>query len=280
MALGVTATEEQRDALRADLGLDRSLPVQYLSWLRGFLTGSPARSIRFQSVSVADLLLERLPVTGALAGLSLLLIILIAVPLALLSALKEHSAMDRLVNALSAVTIAVPGFFLGILFVWVFAGFFRLFTPGSYVSYKESAAGFLGCLFLPSLAVALPNAAMALQFLRSSIKAEMRSAYVRTAYGKGASTGAVLCRHVLKNAAAPAVTLLGMIIGDIFSGSIVIEQVFSIPGLGRLLIASVVSRDYPLAQTLAAYAAFIMVMANTVSDMAVRLIDPRVRERR
>jgi ABC-type dipeptide/oligopeptide/nickel transport system permease component len=277
MALGLEATAEQRGALRSRLGLDRSLPAQYLSWVRGFLSGNSGRSLRFQSARVSDLVAERLPVTCALAGLSLFLIILISLPAAVLSVLNEHSFFDRLVQILGAVTIGVPSFFLGILFIWVFGLLLRLFAPGAYVSYKDSAAGFLGCLFFPALAVALPNAAMVMKFLRGSLLHELKSDYVKAASSRGASRGRLICCHALKNAAVPAITLLGMIIGDVFSGSIVIEQVFAIPGLGRLLIAAVMSRDYPLAQALLVYTAFVVVLGNTLAETVIWLMDPRLR---
>ena len=275
MALGIEAGAERADALRAGLGLDRSLPAQYVSWVRGFLSGDPGLSIRFQNARVSDLVRERLPITAALAGLSLFLIIIIAFPTALLVTRKEYAFLDRLIRVIGGVTIGIPSFFLGIIFIWVFGVILRLFAPGAFVS--NGAAGFLGRLFFPALAIALPNAAMTLKFLRSSILQELGSEYVKAAYSRGASTAFIIRRQVFKNAAVPAITLLGMIIGDIFSGSIVIEQVFAIPGLGRLLIAAVTSRDYALAQTLIVYAAFVMVLGNTVAEIAIWLMDPRAR---
>jgi ABC-type dipeptide/oligopeptide/nickel transport system permease component len=275
--LGVEATDEQLAAMRLELGLDQSLPVQYVSWLGRFLTGNLGNSIRFRGAPIADLVLERLPVTFSLAALSLLFILLISAPVAFLSTMKEHSLFDRFVNTFTTITISLPGFFLGVLFIWVFGIIFRFFTPGSYIAYQEDLPGFLGYLLFPALAIAIPNAAMMIKFLRSSMLQQLHSDYVCTAYSKGASQGVVLYRHVLKNAVIPGITLLGMIIGDIFSGSIVIEQVFTIPGIGRLLIASITSRDYPLVQTLVVYIAFIVVLANTLVDIAIQLIDPRIR---
>jgi ABC-type dipeptide/oligopeptide/nickel transport system permease component len=192
---------------------------------------------------------------------------------------REHSALDRLVNTITTITISAPGFFLGVLFIWVFGLILRCFVPGAYVSYRDDWGAFLGYLVFPALAIALPNAAVVIKFLRGAIFQQLKSDYVRTAYSKGASRYLVLYRHVLKNAVIPAITLLGMIIAEIFSGSIVIEQVFTIPGLGRLLIASITSRDYPLAQTLVVYIAFIVVLANTLVDVSIQIIDPRIRVR-
>jgi ABC-type dipeptide/oligopeptide/nickel transport system permease component len=277
LALGIEATSEQVEALRAELGLDRSLPAQYFSWLGGFLTGRLGNSSRFRGASITGLVLERLPVTAALGALSLGFILILAVPGALLSVRREGSFSDRLMNTLTALNISLPGFFLGVLFIWIFGLTLRFFSPGSYVPYTENFGAFLGSLVFPALAIAIPNAAIVIKFLRASIFEQMRSDYVRTALSKGNTRRGALYRHVLKNACLPAVTLLGMIVAEVFSGSIVIEQVFTIPGIGRLLIASIGSRDYPLVQTLVVYIAFIVVLANTLVDIALQAIDPRIR---
>ena len=277
LMLGIEATDEQIIAMRKELGLDRSILVQYSRWLGRFLTGNLGNSVRFRGASIAGMIRERLPVTLTLASLSLLLICLIAIPTALLSAHKEGSVLDRMVNTLSTITIALPGFFLGVLFIWVFGLLLKCFIPGAYVSYKENYIGFLRYLLFPALAIAIPNAAVVIKFLRGSLLQQLRSDYVRTAYSKGASRTWVLYRHVLKNAFIPALTVLGMIIGEIFSGSIVIEQVFTIPGIGRLLITSIMSRDYPMIQTLVVYIASMVILANTLVDIGIQILDPRIR---
>ncbi|MDR3304235.1 MAG: ABC transporter permease [Treponema sp.] len=279
LMLGTEATNEQLETLRSELGLDKSLPVQYVSWLSRFLTGNLGNSIRFRGVAITDLVLERLPVTFSLAMMALAAIFVIAIPVALFMTTREHSALDRLVNTLTTVTISAPAFFLGVVFIWVFGLTLRCFVPGAYVSYHDNWGAFLGYLMFPALAIALPNAAIVIKFLRGAIFQQLRADYVRTAFSKGASRSRVLYRHVLKNAVIPAITLLGMIIAEIFSGSIVIEQVFTIPGLGRLLIAAISSRDYPLAQTLVVYIAVIVILANTLVDISIQIIDPRIRVR-
>ncbi|GHU84989.1 peptide ABC transporter permease [Spirochaetia bacterium] len=279
LALGIEATSEQVAALRSDMGLDRSFPEQYFSWLGRFLTGNLGNSSRFRGESVSGMILERLPVTFTLAILSLLFIVLISVPAVLLSVKKENGFVDKLVNTFTAINISFPGFFLGILFIWVFGLVLRLFVPGAYIDYRANFGAFLAYLLFPALAIAIPNAAIVIKFLRASVFQQLRAEYVRTAYSKGNTRRRALYRHALKNAIIPAVTLLGMIIGEIFSGSIVIEQVFTIPGIGRLLIASITSRDYTMVQTLVVYIAFMVVLANTLVDIAIRIIDPRIRFR-
>ena len=277
LSLGTGATQAQLDTLRAEMGLDRSYPQQYMSWLHNFLTGRLGYSARFRGASISGIILERLPVTFSLAGLSFVFIILIAASVTLLSVKKENSISDRIVTTLTALGISMPGFFLGILFIWIAGILLRLFVPGAYTDYGENPAAFWGYLVFPALAIALPNAALVVKFLRSSVFREFLSDYVRTARSKGAGRNYILRRHVLKNACLPAVTLLGMITGEIFSGSIVIEQVFSIPGIGRQLIASITARDYPMIETLIVYIAFAVIVANTLADIAIQLIDPRIR---
>ncbi|MCL2007885.1 MAG: ABC transporter permease [Treponema sp.] len=277
LALGMEATEEQLIALRAEMGLDRSLTEQYLAWLSRLFTGRLGESGRFMGVSVSRLILERLPVTFSLAGISLIFIILISVPVSLLSVNKENSIVNSIVTTLTAMGISTPGFFMGVALIWVFGIVFRVFVPGAYISYTESYSGFIGSLIFPALAIAIPNAALIIKFFRASLVNELKGDYVRTAKSKGGSRYGILKNHVFKNASLPIITLLGMIVGEIFSGSIVIEQVFGIPGIGRLLISSITSRDYPVIETLMIYIAFSVIMANTLADISLQIIDPRIR---
>jgi ABC-type dipeptide/oligopeptide/nickel transport system permease component len=277
LILGIDATDEQVAALREEMGLDRSLPARYLEWLGNFFSGDLGNSLRFRGEAISSLILERLPVSFVLALLSLFLILLIAVPLSLFSVRREYGLVDRTVTVCTAIGISVPNFFLGILFIWVFGIGLRLFTAGMYVDYRIDFFGFIGYLFFPALAIAIPNAAILAKFLRSSLFKEQRSDYVRTAHSKGAGHSVTLCRHALRNAVIPSITVLGMIVAEIFSGSIIIEQVFAIPGLGRLLIAAITSRDYPLIQTLIMFISFIVILANTLVDIAIQVVDPRIR---
>jgi ABC-type dipeptide/oligopeptide/nickel transport system permease component len=279
LALGIEASDEQLAALRTEMGLDRGFFEQYFSWLGKFLSGAPGSSSRFRGESISALVAERLPVTFSLALISLVLILLISIPLAMLPVKKENGITDRVLNTLTAVTISFPGFFLGILFIWIFGLVLRLFVPGAYIDYRDNFPSFIACLFFPALAVAVPNAAILVRFLRGSIFRQLKSDYVRTALSKGSIGRRVLREHVLKNAAIPAITTLGMITAEIFSGSVVIEQVFTIPGIGRLLIASITSRDFAMVQTLVVYIAFVVVLANTLADIAARVVDPRIRFR-
>ena len=276
LSLGTEASAEQVENLRIEMGLDRSYPAQYLSWIVGLFSGQLGNSARFRGASISGIIMERLPVTLSLAVLSFLFVILIAVPLSVFSVKKENSVISHIVNFLTALGVSLPGFFLGIIFIWVFGILARLFVPGAYTGYLENPAGFFTYLIFPAIAIAVPNTALVVKFLRSSIFKEFHSDYVRTARSKGSSRSHMLTGHVFKNASLPVITLLGMIAGEVLSGSIVIEQVFGIPGIGRLLIASITARDYPMIQTLIMYIAFAVILANTLADIMLQIIDPRI----
>jgi ABC-type dipeptide/oligopeptide/nickel transport system permease component len=274
---GTSVSPEQLSKLREELGLNRNVFLRYFDWLLNFLSGNPGNSLRYRGESISIMITQRLPVSFSLALLSLFFILLIAVPLSLFTVKREADLLDRIVNFFTAAGISTPGFFLGLLFIFIFGYIFNLFVPGQYINYRENFSGFLGCLFFPAMSIAVPNAAVMTKFLRGSLFQELKSEYVRTAKSKGASRLYILYRHVLKNAAIPAITIFGMIIAEVLSGSIVIEQVFSIPGTGRLLITAITSRDYPLIQALMVYIAFIIVAANTLADIAIMTLDPRIR---
>jgi len=277
---GTDTSAEYLEILREEIGLNRSVFSRYTEWLKNFLSGNPGYSLRFRGEAISYMIIERLPVSLSLALMSLLLILLISIPVSLLTVKREGSITDRIINFFTAAGISVPGFFLGLLFIWLFGFILKLFIPGLYIDYKENFLSFIGYLFFPALAIAVPNAAILVKFLRGSIFLELQSDYVRTARSKGANRNYILRRHVLKNALIPAITMLGMIIAEVFSGSIIIEQVFSIPGIGRLIIAAISSRDYPLIQVLVVYIAFFVVFANTLADIAILIIDPRIKESR
>lgn len=276
LILGTQASPERLDALREQLGLNQSIPTQYIQWVTGFLHGDYGQSIKY-SVPVRDLLADRLPVTLGLSLLSILLIVTISIPIGVYAAKKRNTLVDRIINTFTMAGISVPSFFLGVIFIWIFGIVLKFFTPGKYIAYSDNFVGFMGFLLFPALAIAIPNIATVVKFLRSSMIGQFGSDYVRTAYSKGNQDGAVLYRHVLKNALVSILPLLGMIVAEIFSGSIIIEQVFGIPGIGRLLVSSITSRDFPLVETLVVYIAFVVVLVNTAVDILLQVIDPRIR---
>lgn len=173
--------------------------------------------------------------------------------------------------------MAVPSFFLGIMITIIFGLVLKWFTPGKYVSYRDDFNGFIMYLIPAAFAVAIPKIAMMVKFLKNSLIREMDSDYVRTAYSKGAGENRVLFCHVLRNGLMPAITLLGMIIAEIMAGSIVVEQVFNLPGLSVILVSSVSTRDYPVVQAIVVYIAFVVIITNCIVDILYHIIDPRVK---
>ena len=274
--LGTEYTESRAAALRAELGLDRPVTERYFKWLAGFVTGDLGVSYSYKT-PVSELLGGKLAVTAFLTLFAFVLVIVISVPLGLLIARFQGGIFDRVMVVINQITMSIPPFFIGIIFTCVFGFFFKLFTPGSYVSYHDSVSGFIGYIFFPALAIALPKSAMTVKLLRRSIVSELREDYVRTAYSRGNSRASVLRAHVLRNAIIPVVTFLAMTLADIVAGSIIIEQVFTIPGIGRMLLLSISNRDYPVVQAIVVMIAFVVVFMNFLADVAYQYIDPRIR---
>jgi peptide/nickel transport system permease protein len=282
--LGTEATPEREEQLRAELGLDKEPVERYVSWASDILRGDLGISYRYsknmnEMMPVKELIGDKLPVTLWLAGLSLILIIVGAIPLGVLWAGSKSRILDAALGVITQISMAVPSFFLGILVTYLFGIIFNLFTPGGYVSYKDDLAGFIGYLIFPAISIAIPKIAMTARFLRNSMLTELKSDYVRTAYSKGCSDRRVLYGHVLKNAMMPVITFLGMIIAEIVAGSIVVEQVFGLPGVGRLLISSISTRDFPVVEILILYITFVVIFVYFIVDILYRVIDPRISEK-
>ncbi len=274
--LGINATPEALQRLREEMGLTRPFFVRYFSWLASFFFGDMGTSYSY-GVSVRSMLASKLPITLTLTVISFIMIIAISVPVGLITSKYEDRAASKAVDAMGQIVMSIPSFFLGIVVTYLFGMIFRLFTPGGFISYEVDPLAFVGYLIFPALAIALPKAAMTTKLLKTSILSERRLDYVRTAYSRGNSTMDVLYKHVLKNAIIPVITFLGMTLADIVAGSLVIEQVFSIPGYGRLLISSISNRDYPVVMAIIAIIAMIVIVINLIVDILYRVIDPRLR---
>ena len=273
--LGTEATPVKLAALREEMGLNDPVIVQYGRWAFDFIKGDMGTSYSYR-MPVEEMIVNKIPVTLTLTVLAFLLMIVISIPLGIYTAKHAGGVADRVIYILNQIIMAVPPFFSGILITLIFGKIFRLFTPGGYVSYQKNFWAFLGYMFFPALAIALPKAAMATKLLRSSVIGEAKLDYVRTAYSRGNNTNRVLYRHVLKNALIPVVTFLGMALADMIAGSIIIEQVFSIPGLGRILLTSIFNRDYPVVMAVIVCIAILVLVVNMVVDIIYGLIDPRI----
>lgn len=273
--LGTEATPARLEALREEMGLNDPVLVQYGRWAFNFLKGDMGTSYNYH-MPVQDMVADKIPVTLTLTILAFLMIIVISVPLGIYTAKHAGGVIDRTIYIINQVIMAFPPFFSGILITLVFGRILKFFTPGGYVSYEKDFWGFVGYLFFPAVAVALPKAAMAVKLLRSSVISESKLDYVRTAYSRGNTTKDVLYKHVLQNALIPVVTFLGMALADMIAGSIIIEQVFSIPGMGRILLNSISNRDYPVVMAVIVCIAVLVLVVNTLVDLIYGIIDPRI----
>ena len=276
MMLGTSASEQQLEDLRKELGLDRPMHEQYADWVKGAVHGDFGTSIMYKK-PVSKLLKGKLSVTLTLGAMSLALVILIGIPLGVFTAGRKHVISEQILNFLNMLGISVPGFFLSILLIWVFGLILHWFTPGRFVSFERNPAAFIRFMLFPAIAIAIPQTCVLSKYIRTAVVDEVRADYVRTARSKGSTKNRILYVHVLKNAIVSVVPLIGMIVSGIFSGSIVIEQVFGVPGIGRLLIASVTSRDYPTVQTLVMYIAVLILIVNFIVDILIQILDPRIR---
>lgn len=273
--LGTQATPESLAALREEMGLNRPFLVQFGDWLFHALTGDFGESYSYQ-MPVSDMVLSKIPITVTLTLMAFIMIVIVSVIVAIYTAKHENGPIDRFIMILNQIIMAVPPFFSGILITFLCGIVLKWFIPGGYVSYETDFAGFLGYMIYPAIAIALPKIAMTVKLFRSSILQEKRKEYVRTAYSKGNNTNGVLYGHILKNALIPVVTFLGMVLTDMIAGSIIIEQVFNIPGLGRILITSISNRDFPVVEAIVLCIATLVIVVNFLVDILYHVIDPRM----
>ncbi len=274
--LGTNATPESVAALRAELGLDRPLPVRYFEWLGHFITGDMGQSYIYR-MPVNGMIGEKLVITLFLTLLGFVLTVLISLPLGAYSARNEGKSVDRFLTVFNQIVMALPPFFVAILLTILFGLVLRLFTPGSFVSYKDSLLQFLLYMIFPAVSIALPRIAMTEKMLRTSILEEMQKDYIRTAYSRGHSRQTALNAHAMKNAILPVVTFLAANVAEMLAGCIVIEQIFSVPGIGRLLMVSIANRDVPVVEAIVMILALWVMLVHFISDILSECLDPRVR---
>ena len=275
--LGKDATEEQLERARDEMGLNDPLLERYGRWVTDAMQGDFGESYRYEGTSVRSLLAQRLPVTVLLAVISLLIITVISVPLGILSARFAGKWVDTLTNCLTQILMAVPSFFLGMILTYVFGLILHMFQPGKFIEPSENFGKSAQYLLFPALAVALPKIAMVVKFLRSSILTEMNREYVRTAYSRGNTETAVLYGHVLKNAMIPIITVLGSMFGSSLGGALIIETIFSIPGMGTYLTDAISKRDYPIIQGGVLFISICFCLIMLIVDIIYAFVDPRIR---
>ncbi|MCT1538894.1 MULTISPECIES: ABC transporter permease [Lysinibacillus] len=276
--LGTEADPTQIENLRSELGLDRPLYEQYVDWMKGLLTGQLGNSIRF-SMPVKELLFDRLPVTMSLAGLTLIIVLIISLPLGMFAARRQNKLSDVSLSTVTQIGMAVPSFWLGMMLILYIGLQFSFFKISGYIPWTQSVAGALSTLILPALTIAIPQIAVNFRYVRTAILEQVQLDYVRTIRSKGMSEQNVMYKHVLKNSMIPILTVFGLIMAEVVAGTIIVEQVFSLPGIGQLLITAISNRDFPLVQGIVMYITIAVVMINFIVDVLYSVLDPRIRLR-
>jgi peptide/nickel transport system permease protein len=274
--LGLQATPEAVAALREQLGLDRPLTVQYLSWIRALARGDMGMSINY-GVPIADLVIQRLAVTGPLTLIAVVFSVVISIPMGIYAATHHNRAGDYGVMLFSQIGLAIPAFWAGLLLILLFAVHLHWFASGGFPGWSKSFWGSMQSLLLPAIALGLIRAAVLARLTRSSLLEVLREDYVQTARSKGLGERVVIYKHAFRNAIIPVLTILGLQIGQLMAGAIIIEQVFFLPGLGRLVYLAINQRDLPVVQTVVLFIACVIVIVNFVVDLTYAFLDPRIR---
>ncbi len=274
--LGEEASKEALETLRHQMGLDRPLVVRYAVWLRHVLQGDLGRSVRDGRPVLATLYLK-LPVTIELAIVSLLVGWLIAIPAGILAAWRRHTAVDYAASTAALAGVSIPNFWLGIMLIYLLAVNLRVFPPGGYVEPWLDLNRNLRLMIMPAIVLGSALAALVMRQLRSSMIEILQTDYIRTANAKGLSDRAVLVRHAMKNALIPVVTVMGLQLSGLLGGAVITETIFAVPGLGRLAIDSILTRDYPMVQGVVLFVAVAVVLTNVAVDFVYALLDPRIR---
>lgn len=269
-------TAERREEMRRMFGLDLPIQNQFAKWLTAALKGDLGKSLRTGRPIVQDLLM-RFPVTLELTVLSLIVALLMAIPLGVISALHRAKLADLLISMFALLGLSVPGFFLGILLILLFSLKLGLLPPAGYVPFGESPLNNLRHMILPAVSLGLVLAAALTRIVRSSMLEILGRDYIRTARAKGLTPRKVNYRHALRNALIPVITVVGLQFGSLLGGAIIIEQVFSLPGVGRFALEGINLRDYPVVQGAVIVIAAAFILVNLCVDVIYSLIDPRIR---
>ena len=273
--LGRNATPDEIEALRQSMGLDKPIIVQYFQWLGDLVQGDMGNSI-LSGRPIFKMVTERLPHTLTLSLCAILIAVMIAIPSGIIAAVKQNTLIDRAVMLFSLIGISAPSFWVGIMGIIFFAVSLQWLPATGYVSIFENFWEGLRYLLMPSFSLAFILAAVSARMTRSSMLETLRQDYMRTARAKGFSYWTAVFRHGVKNAMIPVVTVIGVDFGWLLGGTVVIETIFGIPGMGRLVVYAIMNRDYPLVQGAILYIAVIYMLMNLIVDIIVLFLDPRI----
>jgi len=275
--LGVRATEERVAAIEEELGLNEPLPIQYINWLSGVLTGDLGQSYSFNG-PVSAILVDRFFVSLELVLLTLLVSLCVAIPLGIAAAIYKNSIVDYFSMSVGITGVSVPTFFSGVVFIAIFTVWQGLFPVSGYVSPKEDLVANLRHMALPTLTMTLVAVAVSMRMMRASMIETLGEEYIRFLRAKGLRRRSILFGHALKNSFIPVITVIGLQFGYMLSGAVVVEQIFAIPGLGRTVLQAVLQRDYPLVQGSVLLLAVWFSVVNLLTDLVVSFLNPRIME--
>jgi len=274
--IGGEAGKEAVEALRHQMGLDRPLAVRYLIWLGQVLHGNLGKSVR-DGRPVLDVLLLKLPVTFELAVVALTVAWSIAIPAGVLAAWKRRSVVDYTATTVALAGISIPNFWLGIMLIYLLAVNLRWLPPSGYIEPWIDLGRNIRLMIMPATVLGTALAALVMRLLRSSMLEVMGTEFIRTAHAKGLSDRLVLLKHALKNALIPVATVMGLQLGGLLGGAVITETIFAVPGIGRLAVESIYTRDYPMIQGVVLFSAVAIVFVNFTVDILYSVIDPRIR---
>lgn len=273
------SADQAREQLEAELGLDQPIYLQYFEWAKGVVLHADLGDSLWQDTPVSGQIAERLPVTIQLAVLSLIIALLVALPVGIWSAMRQETISDHVGRSFSILALAVPNFWLGTMVVILPAMLWGWTPPNRIEPFFEAPWNNIKVFFLPSLVLGTSLSAVVMRMTRTMMLEVLRQDYIRTAWAKGLRERTVVMRHAVKNALIPVVTLIGILVPILIGGTVIIEQIFRLPGLGELLLSAVNKRDYPIVTGLFLVSGVLVITVNLIVDLCYGLLDPRVREK-
>jgi peptide/nickel transport system permease protein len=275
LILGEDATPQALASMRTALGEDQPLPVQYLAWLSAFVRGDMGRSLATNQ-PVTEAIASRIPITLELTVFALAVAVLIGIPLGVVAALRRGSAIDIIATGVALFGVSLPTFVFALVGILVFSLWLRVLPPTGYIPFFEDPLRNLRLMLMPSVVLGAALAGILARLTRSGMLETMGADFIRTARAKGLSPRSVVIRHALRNALLPVVTILGIEAGTLLGGAIVTETVFTLPGIGKLVVDSIFARDFPMVQATIVFLALARIGANLASDLTFAAVDPRV----
>ncbi|MCM3388457.1 ABC transporter permease [Ureibacillus chungkukjangi] len=270
------ASAEQMEALKAEMGLDKSVLGQLVDWGTNAIQGDLGKSL-WSGHQVSQIILERLPVTIQLAIMSIILAIIIGIPIGVISAVKQNTFIDHFLKVISIGGLSIPNFWLGLILLTVLSLALNWIPPLGYQSFAENPIVNLQQMFLPAICLAITLSASIVRMTRSAVLEVLHSEFIRTVRAKGAKEGIVIFKHALRNSLVSVITLIGLQVGYLLGGTVVLESIFALPGLGSLIFESVLVRDYPIVQSTVLVFGAMFLLVNLIVDVMYGWVDPRIR---